>query len=425
MAIELPEKLQPLFDPYRYKALHGGRGGAKSHSIAQTLVIMAAQRPLRILCCREVQNSIQASVKQILDDKIELLVKQGYLERGFYGSTNYEITNKMGSQFLFKGLRTNADSVKSMEGIDIVWVEEANTVSQTSLTLLIPTIRAPGSEIWFSWNRRHKKDPVDNMFLGEDGAPPNSLIIRINYMDNPWFPEVLMDELLWDKGRDHDKYLHVWEGEPIQRSEAKVFQNWKIEDIDDQIPFDCPPRLGADWGFSTDPTTLVECYIFGRTLYFRREAYKVKCEIDETPSLFAGSDWQEPKRWKNAFSHTGLPSVRKGHMIVADSARPETISYMKKRGFNIRRAIKGAKSVEEGIEFMKSYDIIVHPSCTHVQDELTHYSYKEDPLTDEVLPELADKHNHLIDACRYAVEQARKKLRGTIAVTGAEAVTAK
>lgn len=414
-AIKLPHAFEDLWTPSRYKAWHGGRGGAKSHSFATALMLKAMDTSLRILCCREIQKSIATSVKQLLDDKID----EAGLRHAFR-STQYDITGVNGSQFLFAGLRTNPESVKSMEGIDIVWVEEANTVSQRSLDLLIPTVRKPDSEIWFSWNRRHKTDPVDNMFLG-GMPPPRSIIRKVGHADNPWFPDVLRDEMAWDKSRDMDKYLHVWEGEPVIHSEARVFQNWHVEDVDHLVPDGCIPRLGADWGFAVDPTVLVECYVFDRTLYFRREAYKVRCEIDETPALFAGTDGRDPARWSNTHGHPGLQSVRDGHRIVADSARPETISYMKQRGFRIIRARKGAGSVEDGVEFMKSHDIVVHPECVHVADELTYYSYKEDPLTDEVLPVLADKKNHTIDAARYALEDTRRSY-GTIGIIPPRAI---
>ncbi len=422
--LELPPKFDTIWTPSRYKAWHGGRGGAKSHSAAAALVTMGSVRPMRILCCREIQRSLSASVKQLLDDKIALLgLGHGPGGNGLYRSTERSIVGQNGTQFLFAGLRTNPDSIKSMEALDLAWIEEANTVSQTSLQLLTPTLRKPGSEIWATWNRRNKKDPVDNMFLGGT-PPPRSIVTEVNWRDNPWFPDVLYEEMMWDKSRDHDKWLHVWEGHPIIRSEARVFQNWRVEDLDHLVPDGCVVRLGADWGFAVDPTVLVECYVFGRTLYFRREAYKVKCEIDETPSLFAGTDVREDDpRWTNPHGHTGFQSVRDHTRIVADSARPETISYMAKRGFNIVRARKGAGSVEEGVEFMKSYDIVVHPDCVHVQDELAYYSYKEDPLTDEVLSILADRHNHTIDACRYALEGVRRHDRGPTATVGPEVIT--
>jgi len=375
-----------VFDPplggARYRVAYGGRGSGKSHSIAQALVILAYMQPLRILCCREIQKSIKDSVKRLLDDKIAATG----LEH-FYQSTDTEIRGANGSLFLFAGLRTNPDSVKSTEGIDIAWVEEAQTVSQSSLEVLTPTIRKPTSEIWFSYNPRYVNDPVDKMFRAGD-PPPRTIIHRVNWDANPWFPEVLREEMEWDRKRDPDKYSHVWMGEYRRDSEARVFKNWREEE------FETPPGarffFGADWGFSVDPTTLIRCFVNGRTLYIDHEAYKVGCEIDRTPGLF-----------------DAVPDSRKWP-IRADCARPETISYMNRNGFNVVAATKGANSVDEGVEFIKSFDIVVHPRCKHMIDELSMYAYKQDKLTNEVLPVLEDKHNHCIDALRYALELYRK-----------------
>ncbi len=369
----------------RNVAMHGGRGGAKSHSFASEALDQGAERPLRILCAREIQRSIASSVKQLLDDKIAAKGMQS-----FYTSTQYAITGANGTNFIFAGLRTNPESVKSTEGIDIAWVEEANTVSQRSIDLLIPTVRKPGSRLWWSWNRRFITDPVDKMFLGGT-PPPRSIIQQVNYDDNPFFPEVLKEEMEWDRQRDMDKYLHVWEGHPLMRSDSKVFKNWRIEDIDDEIPAGCTPRFGADWGFSIDPTVLVKAYVWGRTIYFREEAYKVRCAIDKIPDLF------------------DQVSESRDYRIRADSNRPDLISYMSENGYpKIVSARKGPGSVEEGVSFLQSYDIVVHPDCKHVADEMGLYSYKTDPLTNEVLPELADKDNHVIDSARYALEDIRR-----------------
>jgi phage terminase large subunit len=175
----------------------------------------------------------------------------------------------------------------------------------------------------------------------------------------------------------------------LTNSNTRVFKNWRVEDFD--APPDAIHRLGADWGFSIDPTTLVRCHIIGRTLYIDYEAYMVGCEIVNTPELFMTVP--EAEKWP----------------IVADSARPETISHMKRNGFpKIMTAVKGPRSVEEGIEFLKNYDIVVHPRCIHTIDELTLYSYKTDPLTGKILPVLEDKKNHVIDALRYACEAVRR-----------------
>ena len=381
-----PGAFRELFKPARYKAFYGGRGSAKSHSIATALIIKAAEiEPLRIGCYREIQKSIRDSSKRLLDDKIAAL---GYSY--FFESTQNEIRGKNGSLFIFGGLRSNPEAVKSTEGLDIAWVEEAATVSQTSLDILVPTLRKPGSELWFSWNPRFATDPVDAMFRGGE-PPPNSFIKRVNFDRNPFFPDVLRDEMEWDKRRDPDKYKHIWLGEYQSNSEARVFKNWRIGDRD-EFKEDPSRRYyyGADWGFSVDPTVLIRCYIEGRTLFVDREVYKVGCEIDATPALF-----------------DQVPGSRKWP-IRADSARPETISYMNRQGFQIASAVKGAGSVEEGVEFLKSHDIVVHPECRHTIDELSLYSYKVDKLTDEVLPVLEDKENHVIDALRYALEGARR-----------------
>lgn len=380
--VKLPEWSEDLFKPSRYKAIYGGRGSAKSHSVATALVLQGAQQPLRILCAREIQNSIKDSVKRLLDDKIEACGL-----RGFYTSTDAEIRGANGTLFVFAGLRSNADSIRSLEGLDRCWVEEAATVSQASINTLTPTIRKPDSEIWFTWNPRNADDPIDVMFR-KDEPPPKSIVHRVNYDMNPWFPEVLKDEMEWDRRRDPDKYAHVWLGEYLRNSEARVFRNWRVEPF--ETPYDAEFRFGADWGFSVDPTVLIRAWLKGRTLYVDREAYSVGCEIDDTPALF-----------------DTVPGSR-NWLITADSSRPETISYMSRHGFRISKALKGPGSLEEGVQFLKSFDIVVHPDCKHTIDELSLYSYKTDKLTDEVMPVLEDKENHVIDALRYALEALRR-----------------
>ncbi|MEO1208403.1 MAG: PBSX family phage terminase large subunit [Cyanobacteria bacterium J06638_20] len=410
--LRMAGKLRPLFKPYRYKILYGGRGSGKSHGIAIALVLAAGERKMRILCAREVQKSIATSSKQLIQDKI---IELGWGPQetggnGFFSFTDRVIRGQNGSEFLFMGLKTNPDSVKSTEGIDIVWLEEANKVSQRSIDLLGPTIRKPGSEIWASYNPELASDPIHR--LREDLArdrPDEALTVEMNWRDNPFFPDELRNDMEWDKSRDLDKYMHIWEGGLIARSEAKVFSNWVEDDLDDKVRASgARPLFGADWG-TRDPTVLVECYAWPgeRLIYFRNEAYKVGASIDEYPSLFAGSDYREPPRWENPFQHPGVDNVMM-NQIVADSSRPDTITYMKDRGFSIVGAARGANSIEEGVEFLKSYDIVIHPRCKHVRDEFQLYSYKVDKQTEEILPELADKDNHTIDAARYALESTRR-----------------
>jgi phage terminase large subunit len=384
LRIETPRVFVPLLKPSRYKGAWGGRGSGKSHTFAELLIERALMERTDAVCVREVQKSLAQSVKKLLESKIEALgVGSAFEVKQDYIGTPY------GGRIIFQGMQNHtADTIKSLEGYDIAWVEEAQSLSQRSLDLLRPTLRKPGSELWFSWNPDQPTDPVDALLRGAD-PPPNSVVVKANYRDNPWLPQVLRDELQYDQKRDPDKFAHVWLGEYQRNSEARVFRNWRIEEFD--VNPEWLLRQGADWGFSIDPSVLVQCAIVGRTLYVTYEAYRIGCEIDFLPELFRTVP--EAERWPT----------------TADSARPETISYMQRHGFKkMLAAIKGAKSLEEGVEFLQSFDIVVHPRCVHTIDELTLYSYETDPLTGLVMPKLADKDNHVIDALRYACEGARR-----------------
>lgn len=385
LTIETARVFRPLLDPARYKGAHGGRGSGKSHFFAESLIEKALMQPgLRWACIREVQKSLEQSVKRLLEDKIQAL-DVGSMFRVL----NTEIETPGGGLIIFQGMQNHtADSIKSLEGYDGAWCEEAQTLSQRSLDLLRPTIRKAGSELWFSWNPDQPDDPIDVLLRGPK-PPPGAVVVQANFSDNPWLPDELKKEMEYDRGRDPDKYAHIWLGGYQQSTEARVFRNWKVEE------FETDPgatfRLGADWGFSVDPSVLVRCYLKGRQMFVDYEAYMVGCEIDRLPDLFR--QVPDSEKW----------------FITADSARPETISYMQKHGFpRMGPALKGAKSLEEGVEFLKSFDIIVHPRCKHLIDELSLYRYKVDDQTLKVLPILEDKDNHVIDALRYACEGVRR-----------------
>ncbi len=260
-------------------------------------------------------------------------------------------------------------------------------MSQVSLDILIPTIRKPGSELWFSWNPRHASDPVDALFRG--GPPrPDAILRRVDFTDNPWFPAVLEAERLWDRARDPDKYAHVWDGGYQRQSESRVFRRWRIDGL--EVPQGARPYFGADWGFAADPTVLVRCFVFGQTIYIDREAYRIGCPVNETGALFRTIEGAE--RWP----------------ITADNARPELIDALRREGFRMRAARKGKGSLEDGVAFLQAHEIVVHPDCRHAIDELTLYAYRTDPLTGDILPVLEDRHNHVIDALRYALEALRR-----------------
>lgn len=208
MEVKYPAKLQPLLAPARYKGAHGGRGGGKSHFWAIMVVLTAFARSVRIVCIREIQKTIRDSVRQLLLDKIKLFG----LEEHFKVTDNEIRCLRTDSLIIFRGMQSyNADSIKSLEGYDIVWVEEAQTLSTRSLELLRPTIRKEASELWFSWNPRYKTDPVDKFFRGPE-KHPDAIVVQINWYDNEWFPDVLRQEMEFDYENDPETADHVWGG---------------------------------------------------------------------------------------------------------------------------------------------------------------------------------------------------------------------
>lgn len=391
MSIDLPGWARAYNPPARLKIVYGGRGSGKSWTFARMLILRAAEAPLRILCARELQNSIQDSVHQLISDQIGAMD----LAAAFVVQES-KIVSRCGAQFMFKGLRgmkNDAKALKSLEGVDICWIEEGQTISAASLETLTPTIRKPKAEIWITFNPDQETDPVYKLAMN----PPDSAIVRhVNYDQNPWFHDTsLPEEMEWMRRTDPDAYAHVWLGECRRFTDAQILRGKYRIDTFTPMPYWHGPYFGADWGFATDPTALVKLWIFESTLYVEHEAYGVGVEIDHTPALF-----------------DTVPGSRE-HIIRADSARPETISYLRRQGFSVRPADKGKGSVEDGIAHLRSYDsIVIHPRCVHFAEEARLYSYKTDRLSGDILPVPLDAHNHCIDAARYALEPVLRRGQG-------------
>jgi phage terminase large subunit len=386
LTLETPRWAKPLtVEKAHYRAAYGGRASGKSWFFAEMLVERCTTKKTDAVCIREVQKDLTHSLKRT----IELVIEREGLGSLFKVLSNM-IKCPSNGIIIFQGMQShNAESIKSLESFDIAIVEEAQSISQNSLDLLRPTIRKPGSELWFIWNPRYESDPVDNFFRG-DTPPPGTILVNANYWDNNWLPEESKLEIEYDKKRDYEKFLNIWCGHYVTNTEAKVFQNWKAEDF--ITPDDALFRFGVDWGFAKDPTVLIRSFVIGRKLYIDQEAWQIGCEIMDTPDLFRTVD--ESDEWP----------------IIADSARPETISHLKNHGFKkIYAAKKGKDSIKEGIEFLKSYDIIINPRCKHTIDEFIHYSYRIDNSTGDILPEFDPKcSDHCIDALRYAWEGERR-----------------
>lgn len=390
LRIQTAEVFEPLLRDARYKAIHGGRGSGKSRFFASLLVEEHISEKIDAVCLRQVQKSLEFSVKREIEAAIQSMNAGAYFD-----VQDKRIFSQRGGVTIFEGLQNHtATSIQSLARFKRAWVEEAQDLTQFSLDILRPTIREDDSQIWFSWNPRKAVDAVD-LFLRGPKPPKDAAIVQSNWSDNPWFPKVLAEE------REHDlrsaspaKYAWIWGGAYLKADEDLVFRNWRVEEFDtDQGAL---YRYGADWGFSIDPSVLVRCYLDGRRLFVDYEAYQVGCEIDRLPDLFMTVPQSE--KWP----------------ITADSARPETISYMKRNGFpRMAAAIKGAKSLEEGVAFLQGLEVIVHPRCLHTIDELSTYAYKKDPDTGLPIPILEDKNNHVIDALRYACEGARRAGKAT------------
>lgn len=387
--IEIPEKLVDVYGPERgsvqYRATYGGRGSGKSQTAALISAVWGYAEPLRILCTRELQVSIKDSFHREIKDAIST---RPWLEDHYDVGVDY-LRGKNGTEFVFRGLRHNSSSIKSLAGIDLTIVEEAEDVPEESWLALEATVfRQPKSELWAIWNPRSESSPVDKRFRRK--PPGSSLIAGVNWSDNPFFPSGLeslrkreMDRLDWST------YSHIWEGDYLQNSDAQVFSNkFDVQEFEPQTHWD-GPYFGLDFGFAQDPTAAVECYIKDERLYIRREAGRVALELDDTAS----------------FITSRMPTIAM-HNIRADSARPESISYLQRHGLpSIRSVKKWPGSVEDGVSFIKSMDrVVIHPDCPETAREFRLYSYKQDRLSGDILPKMVDANNHYIDALRYAVQ---------------------
>lgn len=405
----LPRYARELWRPHRHKCLYGGRGGSKTWTVARALLTMAAERPLRVLCAREIQNSIKDSVHRTLSDQAAALGLP-------FRILDTEIRHPNGSLFLFRGLHTNEQiqGIKSLEGIDICWVEEANRLSKNSWDVLLPTIRKSGSEIWVTFNTDLEDDPAFVMFVKQ--PLPDTWTKKVGWQDNPWFHE--LTELVQLKAHayavDPDAADNVWGGEPRKETDAQILRGkWSVEEFEPQPHWDGPYH-GLDFGFALNPTVACRLWIAtgptvatgvtADTLYVEREAWKVGLELDDTAD----------------FISERIPGID-GYTLRADSARPESISYLRRGGPQqqnplpkIVPCVKWAGSIEDGISHLRQYvRIVIHPRCERAIFEAKNYSYVVDARTGDVKPQVRDLHNDFWDSARYGLGPLIKQRKAT------------
>lgn len=391
--IKIPEKLVPLFTPprgeLRYRGAYGGRGSGKSFTFAKMAAIWGYAEKLRILCTREMQNSIKESFHAELKNAIQ---SEPWLEAAYDVGVDY-IRGKNGTEFIFRGLRHNQGSIKSLAQIDLCIVEEAEDVPETSWQVLEPTIRAPKSEIWVVWNPRRKGSPTDARFI--QAMPPRAAIVKLNHGDNPWFPPELEEQRQHaQRVMDDALYRHVWEGDYYEQSDAQIFRGKYVEkEFEAGADWD-GPYIGLDHGFASDPAAAVRAWVFNGKLWIDYEAGGHGIELDDLADHVIAC----------------IPDVEK-YVIRADNARPDANSYLKRHGLpRVTGCAKGKGSVEDGIQFIRSFDqVVIHPRCKNALSEFRLYSYKVDRLSGDVLPTPVDANNHWIDSLRYAIEPIMKQ----------------
>jgi phage terminase large subunit len=367
--------------------VHGGRGSGKSCTIAKALLLISFFRKKSLIVCgREYQRTIKDSVHSLFKQTIDAFKLNEYFDISYD-----EIRNLYSSsRFIFKGLKLNIDNIKSTPGITHFWIEEASTLTASSWRIIKPTVRENNSEIWATFNAHKKTDILYESFLNHANTidPDIAYVTKVNFYDNPYFPEVLELERQEDKKRDLGLYKHIWDGECLEHSESQVFKNkWIVQNF--EISDIAYKYVGLDFGFSQDPTAAVMCYIVDNILYIAYEAVGIGIEIDKIVDFM---DYKLPRL--------------KECVIYADSSRPEGISLIQRQGYQIYAAPKGKGSIEDGIEYIKSFEkIIIHPSCKHTANEFNLYSYKVEERSGDITTEIIDKNNHCIDAIRYGLSR--------------------
>lgn len=367
-----------------------------------------------ILGAREFMNTLSDSSMEEIKQAIRATP---FLNDYYDIGEQYIRTKNKRVSYGFCGLRHNLDSIKSKARILLCWVDEAETVSEIAWRKLLPTVREDGSEVWVTWNPEREDSATSKRFRHEEmfDEITGELIglgVEMNYSDNPWFPQVLELERRRDQATQDDAtYRWIWEGDYLELSEAQIFRDkYKVDAFHDDL-WKQADRLffGADFGFANDPSTLIRSFILDNTLYIEYEAFGYHVEIDDLWKMYAGkagATEEQLAKWtsEDDAKYPGIPGAR-DWPIKADCSRPETISYLRRQGFNIDGAEKWQGSVEDGIAHIKGFDkVVIHPRCKKTLEEFRKYSYKKDRLTDEVLPIIVDKWNHGIDALRYSLD---------------------
>lgn len=388
---QFPEKLQFLFEPHRYKVAFGGRGSGKSWSFARALLLQAAMRPLRVLCAREVQLSIADSVHRLLSDQIAALGLSHLFE-----ILQTEIRGPNGSLFAFRGLSTQtADSLKSFEGVDIVWVEEAHKVTRRSWDILQPTIRKDGSEIWISYNPELDTDETHVRFAVN--PQPNSFVQKVNYTDNPWFPAVLEAERLEFQRRDPEAYKNVWDGMCKPAVEGAVYYN-EMQKVEESgrichAPMDRLLRTHTIWDFGFNDSMVVilaqrlasEIRIVGYIEDSHRKVSDYVADLQAMPNVNWGTDF---------VPHDGYHHSHQTGTTTAEIMKRLGRTVAPVPDVDVEEGIKQAREKFDRVYFNRA-------ATPRLVECLKRYRRAVSKVTGEAGRPLHDEFSHGADAFRY------------------------
>ena len=389
----IPKIRQMWRNDFTYCVLFGGRASGKTIGIADYLIFEAMSGKKNILCTREYQSSIRDSTYAVLKRRI---IEHGLEESFIVKHDGIECVN--GSLFVFKGLRRDIYSIKSMDKVDICFIEEADTIRDSDWTVLLPTIlRNAGCQIIVAFNPVNEFGDTYTRFV--TGELKNALKIEINYPDNPFLSQEILDEIEILRVKDYSKYEHIYLGKPLTMTADVIFKGrFKVADIelqeingrlwhDNKMMI---PRFGMDFGFSVDPTAMIEAVMLDKnTLYIYNEIY----ETQLLPDAYV-------EKIKANMPH----GIGNGSKWFCDNSRPDTIAQLKKWGLNAVGAEKGKGSVEAGIDYLLGLNIIIHPDCKNVIYEFYNYRYKKDK-EGNILREIIDANNHAMDAIRYMMSE--------------------
>lgn len=398
--VTLPAKVLDVFSAprgdYQYRVLKGGRGSGKSVGAATMAAIWGFNERLRILCVRQFQSSIPESFYREIVDALEM---NPWLA-AHYTITKESITGKNGTQFIFKGLDRNPQSIKSLAKIDLTILEEAEDIPEAAWANLEATIfRQPKSEMWVIYNPKNENSPVDFRFVKNEA--PMSIVRTVNFNDNPFLDARTIRLQERDlRIFDYATYAHRWLGHYLKNSKTQIFNNkFEVKEFVADKSFDGPYQ-GLDWGYSNDPTAAIRCWIKDECLWIEYEAGGTGIELDQVIA--------ECEK---------IPDFLK-YRTIADSAQPSMISHVKRKGMDrIEGAKKGPGSIEDGIAFIRSFArVYIHPRCKRTLEEFQLYSWKVDrnridPETGQpyITNDPVDAYNHWLDSCRYALEPIMRR----------------